>query len=379
MPTTRRTQPQGFTLIELLMVILIIGVLAGLLLVAVRAAMRAAQKGADLNDITQMAIQLETYKNDRGAYPPTFGAPLDLTAIVLRQQAIVRHVAKAFPRYIPSPPLGTVPNGHHRPYYGLREDILRATKYLDPARFPNGSANPDSELGIRGLDINDLDAAESLVFWLGGFSDPTSETKLLGFRSDPASPFDYIFTPPPADPMQTPLEDRTQYLKNRAQPLYPFDPKRLVDRDGDGWLEYVQQGTAPADMPPFVYFDNTAYNFGIAYPPLESGDFIDKVVVWGHCVPYAHVDTLKSSLDPTDMDDLISKIQWMESKKFQLIAPGRDGSYGRQIVNLTPLTVPGEIRFWPDCVRGPARDILPDTEMDNLTNFSTGFLGDDRP
>ena len=81
----------------------------------------------------------------------------------------------------------------------------------------------------------------------------------------------------------------------------------------------------------------------------------------------------------------------MNSKKFQLIAPGRDGCYGRTvpsslISNPGPSNFPNaftEVRLLPNCIRviesTDTTQLLPDTELDNQTNFTSGKLGDERP
>jgi len=62
-------------------------------------------------------------------------------------------------------------------------------------------ADPDSILRSAGLDLDCLDDRESLVFWLGGRA--------------------------------------AELFLGRPECLYPFDSRRLVDADGDEWLEYI--------------------------------------------------------------------------------------------------------------------------------------------
>lgn len=75
----------------------------------------------------------------------------------------------------------------------------------------------DDLLGL-GLDIDKMDGGEALVFWLGGLPSGGPNSKPCGFNQNPVAPF--AFGP------------------QMSAPLFEFDPKRLTDDDGDGWLEY---------------------------------------------------------------------------------------------------------------------------------------------
>ena len=91
---------RGFTLVEMLIVIVIIGVLASLVTAAAIAALRAAKRFAITNEISQLTMALEKYKQERGDYPPDFaglqGSPAQVLAA---KEAVLRHLRKAYPRY----------------------------------------------------------------------------------------------------------------------------------------------------------------------------------------------------------------------------------------------------------------------------------------
>lgn len=365
MNTPHKPARAAFTLIELLMVILVIGLLASLLLVAVNSAIKTAQEAVVRTEIDQLAVGVETFKNEKGTYPATFGYHRR-EADDARRQRILRTLAKVFPRY-------------SRTYDQMVDDVYDATRHVDPVRFPGG------------LSIETLDPAESLVFWLGGIPDPNSETKLLGFRSDASQPFSYPIDGTKAidDPVN--VESK---LRARQQP-YAFDPTRLVDRDNDGWWEYIPKRKATGEMAPYVYFDNGTYDVWPYYPnvlpspPAGYPTFdVATLTEWNTALPYASDDTAKN-IDPSALQPSL-RVQWLNSKKFQIIEPGRDGNYGRQ-VSPSLTAVPAlfaEVRLWPSCtvlqeaVSGdPSQGFvrLPDTELDNQTNLSSGKIGDDRP
>lgn len=361
----------GFTLIEILMVVLIIGLLSGILLVAVTAGLRKAQEAAVSTEIQQLSMAIENFKNDTGIYPLTMGMSsaddrthdndneIDKTPRALRT---MRAFAKVFPRYSPGS------------YSNIILDVSAGTLYTLPAGTPVDS----------GRSIDSMDAAESLVFWLGGLPDPNSETKLIGFRSDPANPFKYFpGTNPPTNPI-----DPIYLQKRKQQPYFPFVPSRLVDRDNDGWWEYIPQGTpsSGAEMPPYVYFNGTGYNDFPAYPMGNIGEA--NMPVWGTAIPYAADATAKGT-NPSSNPPANLKVQWMNSQKYQIIAAGRDGSYGSRLPttlfgNSTPSRVDllRELRLLPSCQRitefndeAERQQFL--LQFDNQTNFTTGKVGDE--
>src|SRR5207247_3381109 len=87
----RRVRP-GFTLTEMLVVIGIIAILAALLLPAVNRAIYVARNTAIAVEVNQLATAIESYKQDKGDYPPNFR---DLNAVT-------RHVRKCYPKIDPT-------------------------------------------------------------------------------------------------------------------------------------------------------------------------------------------------------------------------------------------------------------------------------------
>src|SRR5688572_27705256 len=83
-----RTPKHGFTLVEMLVVISIIAILAALLIPAINMAIRAARNAAIGVEINQLATAIESYKQDKGDYPPNFR---DINVVL-------RHIRKCYPK-----------------------------------------------------------------------------------------------------------------------------------------------------------------------------------------------------------------------------------------------------------------------------------------
>jgi type II secretory pathway pseudopilin PulG len=344
------------------MVIVIIGILAGLVLVGVRMGFSGMRVGQVISEIDQIQTAAETYRNDRGAYPATLGVFVGETTND-RQARVMRHVAKAWPRYTGN-------------YVQFREQVAIATKpivasypttvsllYTDTTEYTT-TANKNAAQG--GLDINNLDPAETLVFWLGGIPDPTAEVRVVGFRRDPASPFydQNNLGVSPSDVSQ-----------QRAPATFRFDPRRLVDYDQDGWFEYLPVGgTEAKNTPPYVYFDNTVYKAAPAYPypatalgasPLPGQGPVGADAQWGNCLPYA--------ADPPNT----LPVKFVNSTKFQVISAGADNRYDKQLGPSDYISNGNPWYFTPEYY--PSGAAFQEEDKDNLTNFAPGVLGDGAP
>ena len=106
-------------------------------------------------------------------------------------------------------------------------------------------------------------------------------------------------------------------MSKEAGPSSKFDPNRLVDRDGDGWWEYIAAGANASDGgPPYVYFDGTTYTAGAwpIYPNFNSAvkdqlTYAGNVGTWHYCVPFG---TTTNGANVT----------WINTQKFQILPAG---------------------------------------------------------
>jgi prepilin-type N-terminal cleavage/methylation domain-containing protein len=331
--TPQRPNRTGFTLVEVLIVITILGMLMALTVVGIAKALDTARQARITTDLSQLDAALVTYKTDRNDFPPAlFGVPgqnFNGTVIAAAQYDQVRfnrHIRQAFPRYRGGDPYTTF--GEY-------------VRYLNAGDAPNNIPPLTPP-----LNIYDLDPAESLVLWLGGISDQNASIgrlsgtrKLIGFSADPARPFSTTQPKPP---------------------IYDFDPQRLVDRDGDGWLEYAVDFRADkADMPGYVYFDYRGYTRDTNSDGVPDAiSTYSPTAAHGFAMPYATaVRTTANN---------VNTIKWSNAQKFQLIAAGLDGVFSDQPVTVP--TVDTAERIFPTGLN------YTEGDDDNLVNFTTSTL-----
>jgi len=334
----------AFTLVELLVVILIISMLVGLLIAAVMPAITTAKNAKVQLEIDQIAAKVSDYQSEHGNYPPSFALTDNGSTPAFEPEALImRHVAQRWPRFIVDTPPGSGDGDFD--YDDLEYLVALVTL---PALH---------DLPAVTLDINGLDQAEALVFWLAGFPSRTIEIRTVGFSLNELNPFEG-----PGAQLQ------------RTTRSFEFDPSRLVDRDEDGWWEYIPDTTAATgDMPPYVYFDSTSYNASVvaeenlaSYPSEITGALRGpaNTTLWGVCWPLLREEhpLATTPLGPPN---------WYNSDKFQIIYCGLDGAYSASGASRVYPPVDAAEMVYPD---GPFQE----EEMDNLSNMGEGVFADER-
>jgi hypothetical protein len=341
----------------------IIGLLAGLGTRAAFQAMQAAKRASILSEIGQLDMALGDYKTKANSFPPCMG---DVN-VNSRQSRFYTHVIRAFPRYVSV-----------RSYRDMQVQIV---------------TNFQGAYGSY-YDLDMMDQAEALVFWLGGFPTPRSggsatgsllgSSKLFGFCTSPTQPFFDQPTMPMGVFTAKGTTSASTVLNpvDRTPPGFQFDEGRLVDQDGDGWLEYIPVGIippgtiltpgSPSPFAPYVYFDADLYvqqttaSATVTYKTYPGAAAGPNVPTWGLAMPYA-------GAAPTSAT---SQLTWINPRKFQIISAGMDNYFG---LMGAPYPAPPATAF-PTMPKvypaGYRYDTVSSGDSDNLTNFADRQLGD---
>jgi prepilin-type N-terminal cleavage/methylation domain-containing protein len=291
---------RGFTLVELLVVMAIISVLISLLVVALGVARSAVQEAAVVAEVNSMSQALKAFKTQyQTDYPPDFSVRLTPTS---QKDDIDRFLSRIF-RY--------------------------RNPQTDVPRQPGGGPQPQM--------LQQLDPSEALYFWLRGFT------------NDPQNP---LFGPLGANPD---VVERT--------PLTEMDKARLMDKDGDGWLEYYPRY---GQERPYIYYVHYYYMLNFAKSPADLVYGIGTVAGTQLPAPRPYLSTLASAQPNPQM-----KTHYAAPDMFQIICAGMDNDFGLQFgnSNLTeylPFSYPA----------GPYPD---KAHRDNVTSFAEKTLEDALP
>lgn len=264
-------------------------------------------------ELEQLHNAMLAYKEKTGQYPPCCAAG---EGAKQRRVRFMRHLEVAFPnsRY------GTSEAG-----FEMLREALRTPGKLGTDSQPYTYRKADGSASL--LDLDTLDPAEALVFWLGGFPTPCdasampiAQQRTYGFNLDKDNPFrrDSVAT------------ESTDPMRFRDLGKMEFKQDRFADNDDDGWLEYLLQahkeGTVAA---PFVYFDSPTYVasttpegqpfniVNLGYPRSGDPKAAELAAKWGLAFPLAeHYDV--SGATP---------LRWRNPNSFQIISPGEDQVY----------------------------------------------------
>lgn len=351
----------AFTLVELLVVITIIGILAALITAAGAGALKRAQQARIKTEVDQLAMALQTYKDNAGSYPPncqvddtnlnveaaTSTEPINETQVL---NDLKRHLKQAFPRHREPP------------------ELLAALAGLGASGGPNLPGG--------------MSAGEALVFWLGGFS------------SDPKYPISGEGGP------SYQIPGLGQATNNQLDPvesrkwIYPFELARLQPRNSDKYfdpsqnrfLEYTitipgQNNNNPQfrrinfwqyvpgkSEQPLLYFDTSRHEPEAAFDPPAATNLSPTPL-------HVHAVKMKSESAGAALG-----IQFANRDKFQIVHCGIDDEWGEEAFEMMSIhgvlakgkIVPDDVLVFPD---GPFTGDAADT----ITNFAEGTLEASQP
>ncbi|NNJ26890.1 type II secretion system protein [Alienimonas chondri] len=334
-PSSRRG---GFTLVELLVVIGVISLLLALLVPAVMNAAGGANDAAVRAEMSGMEAALSQFHAEYGRMPPSY---LDL-----RRTSAGKFVDPAT--------MSTL-----RGMFGTAISETAMIGSLNTMSFPGQDVSGAGDYSERGI----LRGAECLVLFLGGLpasGDPVSgemvpSTDLAGWSKNPRDPFNASAKSGGGFVML----DKAR----RTKPFYMFEPDRL---------KYVNEIEASGDTPSssepllsyFTYLDRyESQTAPMIYASSDGGrGYLARDVRYGTGVFLNDDGTaaMQNGAYTTPAGDPINP------NGYQIISPGIDAKFG----------VGGTYSEDDGYTSAQAGGVIVNGGDDNITNFSSGLLGD---
>lgn len=361
--TVNQSRPNrsGFTLVEILMVVAIIGILVGLIVPAVNVAMRGVKQRTIAMECTTIGDAVNKYNAKYGDFPPD-GSDTNL---------MIRHLKKIFPQIAAS------------------EINLLTGVIAVPSGNPVVAAHATS--GVPGAV---MDPPEALVFFLGGFS------------SDPVHPFTGSGGPLAVTYSGNAIAT-VQYNTDRTNAFFEFKQSQLTlstnasgltisSDDGltGGVVDLLPCYVPPGSTMPYVYFDARTYRVPADTARGRNAAEFNRFLPTGHglVAPYKSTEVntkvILSSMPTVDERNL--RQRWMNDKSFQVISAGLDDHFGGTANTLFMFKPQGGTgantsnsgdSFNPVSGAHATYTGFRDADstsyqLDNVTNFSEGILGD---
>jgi len=245
------------------------------------------------------------------------------------------------------------------------------------------------------LDVDSLDSASAIVFWLGGLPADTTSYAPAGFHKDPTAPFKrglprterlFDFAPERYVPLEvTPTDSTgTRYLRfypagssvsgnpSTKQPLrddqapYVYCKARRLAAASNRYEYGLPDNSIPADaaIVPACYVHGPSATKNVAVPYLDE-----------YPGPSPHWDDSSNpaSSSATDLLDRNYIRRWRNLEKFQIICAGLDGQFGD--IAQDPSSGVDNYRF--RFSRSGDNFSVDGQDFDNQTNFTDGTLEDE--
>ena len=312
----------AFTLVELLVVIGIIGMITAIAVPTIFGAIGSARNAKTKAEIDMLHMALMNYKNEYGGFPPANMAGLWNGSSVNTKHPVYKHLVRIFPR------LNEVSSGAASPYAALAQ----------------------------------ISPAQALVFWLQGFyENPEYPLSNGGTEGSRKKLFEFD---------ETRLYAASAYLN--ASTGVPIVPQVFAPRTSAAaaslMTNYPVYFTGhPSCGLPYVYFESRCYD-----NPPNDVSYVAQSTNGDASTAFPYVSAMPPQ-NPT----------WGQlhcaADTFQLIAAGKDGSYGTlQAAFPKSTTTPYAFSYSGNSYTRPYANDNSNApgHADNITNFANQALAD---